>query len=180
MKEIGDNMPMKEMEQAKQELNQNRLNSEMQKSEQNMKNGDFNQSQQFNKSKQEFEKFCSKYDVAQKSMEDKVSKEAMRKLQQAMMNLLELSEQQENLQKSTQNATANSVQVPKLAETQSEILEAIANVTNMMVELSQKTFAVTPEMGKHLGDAMQSMQSAIQNMSNRSTQKASQEQAQAR
>lgn len=180
MKEIGDNMPMKELEQAKQELNQEQTNSEMQKSEQNMKNGDLSQSQKSQQTaSKNLKNFAQSMMSLKQAMEDKVSKEAMRKLQQAMMNLLELSEQQENLQQSTQNTTANSVQMPKLAETQSEILEAIANVTNMMVELSQKTFAVTPEMGKHLGDAMQSMQSAIQDMSNRSTQRASQEQAQA-
>ncbi|NLO19083.1 MAG: hypothetical protein GX121_04285 [Ignavibacteria bacterium] len=180
MKEIGDNMPMKDLEKAKQELNQEQTKSEMQNAEQDLKKGDFEKSKKSQKkAQQNLQNFAQSLMSLKKSMEDELSKEAQRKLQQAMVNLLELSARQEDLLETTKASTANSVQIPKLTEAQSEILDAIANVTNMLAELSQKTFAVTAEMGKHLGDAIQRMQTSTQNMADRSTHRAAQEQAQA-
>jgi hypothetical protein len=55
-------------------------------------------------------------------------------------------------------------------------MQDLNNVTNGLSELSKKSFAVTPEMGKAIGQAMARMQNAMKDLDVRNGQMASQEQ----
>jgi Domain of unknown function (DUF4175) len=82
-------------------------------------------------------------------------------------NMLELSKMQEELKNETKNSEPNSSSFNDKAEEQENLKRNLSNLMNQISELSQKTFAISPEMGKALGDAMKKMQQSIQAMQNR-------------
>lgn len=76
-------------------------------------------------------------------------------------DLLELSKQQENLKNKTEQMSPYSQDFGKTAREQNEIRNSLNKVLQNMSALSQKTFAITPEMGKALGQALSEMQQSV-------------------
>lgn len=177
MKEIGKDMPMNELDEAKDALSPQETRQEMQNAENAMKQGDnkkAKQSQQ--RASKNLKDFAQKMQKLKQEMDNKTSKEAIRKMQKAIADLLELSKNQEGLRERTRSSDYNSTQIPDYAKQQAELLEALANVANAMMELSQKSFAVTPEMGAQIGNAMRSMRETIEKMTARNTHEAAKQQ----
>lgn len=79
-------------------------------------------------------------------------------------DLLELSKQQENLKNKTEQMSPYSQEFGKNAREQNELKNSLNKVLQNMSALSQKTFAITPEMGKALGQSLSEMQQAISTM----------------
>jgi hypothetical protein len=94
-------------------------------------------------------------------------------------NILTLSKQEESLKKASEKMEYSSGEFNRNAEKQNSIQKSLDNILKQMSELSQKTFAVTPEMGKSLGDAKREMMKSTQAMQNRNGNMASQSQAEA-
>ena len=177
MKEIGDDMPLDELDKAEQELSQNETEQDMQESQESMEQGQFSKAQKSQSSaSQKLQKFAKQMKKLKQEMESKVTKEAIRKMQKAISNMLELSKKQEQLKSKTSSADYNSTQLPKYAQEQSDMQEALGNIANSLMELSQKSFAVTPEMGKEIGDALNSMRNSISKLSEMQTLASAQEQ----
>jgi len=180
MKEIGEDMPMDEFQKAEEALNSEQTNQEMMNSMQQMQKGNFKNAQNAQqKAMNNLQKFAQQMQQLQNQMNENVSKEAMRQMQKSINDMLELSEQQENLKQETKGANYNSTKLPEMAQKQSEIYENLANVAKGMMELSQKSFAVTPEMGKEIGDAMQEMQKSMEKLSERNPHQSAKSQEQA-
>jgi ABC-type transporter Mla subunit MlaD len=168
MKEIGKDMPMSELQKANDDLNPSETNQMMQQSEEGMKAGDHQKSNKAqNKAKQNLKNFAQSMKDLKNAMNDNVTKETMRKLEKQISNLMELSKKQEELKNKAKSMDANSTQFPNLTEQQSEMSDALNNVANSMMEMSEKSFAITPEMAKNVGSAMQEMQQAMQSMNSR-------------
>jgi SMC interacting uncharacterized protein involved in chromosome segregation len=84
-------------------------------------------------------------------------------------NLVTLSKQQEELKKESQDKESNSTDLQKNTQEQNNISKNLDKIFDQMSKLSQKTFAITPEMGKALGDAKREMMKSIQSMQNRNS-----------
>lgn len=180
MKEIGEDMPMQEFEKAEEALNAQQTKQEMSNSMQQMQQGDFKNAQSSQQqAQQNLENFAQQMNSLQQQMNENVSKEAMRQMQKSINDMLELSDKQEQLKKETKEANYNSTKLPEMAQQQAEMYENLANVTKGLMELSQKSFAVTPEMGKQMGDAMREMQNAMQQLANRRTHQSAKAQEEA-
>ena len=94
-------------------------------------------------------------------------------------DLLTLSDMQENLRNETAKLNYNSSEFAKNSRRQNELQNNLNKVLNKMTELSQKTFAITPEMGKALGKSYSEMQKSIGALQNRNGAVASQYQSRA-
>ncbi|MCL4419270.1 DUF4175 domain-containing protein, partial [Patescibacteria group bacterium] len=102
MKEIGDDMPLDELDKAEQELSQNETEQDMQESQESMEQGQFSKAQKSQSSaSQKLQKFAKQMKKLKQEMESKVTKEAIRKMQKAISNMLELSKNQERLKSKT-------------------------------------------------------------------------------
>lgn len=174
MKEIGDNMPMKELQDAKDALKENETSEAMQEASKDLQTGDFTQADnKQKKASSNLKNFANNMNKLKNEMNDRVTQEAIRKMQKATSDLLKLSQMQEKLRNQTKNSDYNSTKFNELAENQAQISSAMTDLINSMMDLANKSFAVTPEMAKDLGDAIQSMQQAMQNLANRQTSNAS-------
>jgi hypothetical protein len=94
-------------------------------------------------------------------------------------DLLTLSRMQENLKNSTNNLSPQSSGLNKNSREQSELQNNLSRVLQKMSALSQKTFAITPEMGRSLGKAYSEMQQSITWMQNGNPAYSSQRQTEA-
>ncbi len=180
LEEMGIDNPKDQMKNAKEQLNSEQTMQEMNKSQQNMQNGDFseaNQNQQ--QAKSNLQKFMESMQNMKQSMQNNMIQESIRKMQKATNDLNQLSKNQENIKKRTENIDPNSMQFKDITSQQAENLAAMNNVVSQLVELSQKSFAVTPEMAQDLSNAMQNMQKSIQQMTDRNSSNASKSQQQA-
>ena len=180
MKDIGDDMPRDELQKAEESLNEQETSDNMEQSEQAMEQGDFQKSgkNQKNASKN-LKSFAQNMKKLKQDMENKNMKEAQRKLQKALSDMLALSKKQESLKNKTQNADAGSTQINQFGEEQASMEDALTSIANSMYDLGEKSFAITPEMGQQVGMAMQNMQDAVQSLAGRQSQQASNSMGQA-
>ncbi len=180
MKELGKDMPHDALKQAKQDLNQQKTASEMNNASSQMQQSQMSKaSSSQKKATKNLKKFADAMRNLKKKMQNKISKEAIRKMQKAVNDLLQLSKQQESLKKQTANTSYNSNKMPALQGRQSQIQEGLKNIANSMSDLSEKSFAITPQMGYLMGQAMQQMQRAQSSLSNRALSSSVQQQTQA-
>ncbi len=115
----------------------------------------------------------------QKSMNQQGQMQAFKDMMKITSNLIMLSKQQEKLQNQTRQMNPGSSQFDKDARQQNEIRHNLDNIMQQMSQLSQKTFAITPEMGKALGDAQRQMDESMQGLQNRNGMSASSNQGEA-
>lgn len=173
----GRDMPMDELKKAQEAMNKEETEKSMQDAKEEMQKGNQEQAkQQQKKAQQNLQKFAQQMKNMKKEMQRNVQQEAIRQMQKATQNMLELSKRQEQLKQQSQNMDYNSTQFRDAAQDQANALQDLKNVISRMADLAQKSFAVTPEMGKELGDAMQQMENATQSLEDRNAQQAQQQQ----
>ncbi|NUM71624.1 MAG: hypothetical protein HUU43_12295 [Ignavibacteriaceae bacterium] len=93
-------------------------------------------------------------------------------------NIATLSQEQEELKSETEKSDINSLLNEEMRK-QDNLRRNLDKILQQMSELSQKTFAITPEMGKALGTARNKMMSALNQMQNRGNFSAANDQGQA-
>ena len=173
----GKDMPMEEMKKAQEALQKEETEKAMKDAKEQMQQGKQQQAkQQQQKAQQNLQKFAQQMQNLKKEMQRNIQQEAIRQLQKSTQNMLELSKRQEQLKQQSQTMDYNSTQFRDNAQEQANALQDLKNVIGRMAELSQKSFAVTPEMGKELGEAMQQMENATQSLEDRNAQQAGQQQ----
>ncbi len=139
---------------ASQQIKQN----EMQQAQQNQSQI----SQNMGNMKQQLQQF-------QQSISQQSQMQAFREMMKITDNLITLSKQQEELKKKSQQMDPNSSEFDKIGEKQNDIENNLDKVMQQMGALSQKTFAITPEMGKALGDAKNEMNKSMTGLQNRNS-----------
>jgi DNA repair exonuclease SbcCD ATPase subunit len=177
MKELSD-MPMEEMQKAKETLNEQSTQNEMNNAKNSIQKGDMNNAK---KSQQNASSNLKNFSQQMKKLKDKMQekgmKEAIRQMQKAISDMLKLSESQEKVKAKTQSSDYNSTQLRDLLAEQAKVSQALSNTINGLSELSQKSFAVTPQMSKQLGDALKNMENALKQMNEGNTENAAKSQS---
>ena len=167
MSELKD-MPNEEMEKLQEEMDEQN-NEEL--SEEASKDLKQNQRQKAQKNQQQLSKNMQKMKSSMQQMQQQMQQENQMQTFTDMMrvldNILSLSKQQEELKNKLQNVDPNSSQFEENLQKQNEIKKNLNKLLEQMSELSQKTFAISPEMGKALGNANQKMNQSMQSMQNR-------------
>lgn len=179
MKDIGDEeMPMDDLQKAMDDLNPEETNQEMNNSKENMKSGENKKSEKNQKKASEnLKKFAQKMQKMKEGMKQQNAQEAIDKMEKYVSDLLELSKSQENVKNNTGKSDYNSTRLPQFAQEQAELFESLMSVAQSMSALSEKSFAVTPEMANEIANAMKSMRESVEMMADRNTQKAASSQS---
>jgi hypothetical protein len=128
---------------------------------------------------QQLQQFSKQMEEMQQEMLQQQSQYVVNELRKASSNMLELSKDEEALKQQSQSAPQNSPQLRQNAQDQQQAMQDLNNVIKGLNELSQKSFAVTPEMGKAIGEALTRMNNAMQALEMRNGSTASREQEQA-
>ena len=167
MSEVDD-MPQEELNKIMEEMNEQQ-NENL--SEQASKEIQQNEMQKAMQQQQQIGKNMSQLNQQLQELKDAMMMQNQLQTFTDMMkildNMLELSKMQEELKNETRKSEPNSSSFNEKAEEQENLKRNLSNLMNQMSELSQKTFAISPEMGRALGDAKKKMQQSIQAMQNR-------------
>jgi hypothetical protein len=173
MNELKD-MPKEELEKLREEFEkqQNEQTSE-EASEKIKQNQKQMAQQQQSKLSQNMSQMNRKMQELQDAMMQMNQMQTFTDMMKILDNLVTLSKEQEELKKESQNRETNSSDLQSRTQKQNSISKNLDKILDQMSKLSQKTFAVTPEMGKALGDAKREMMKSIQSLQNRNTGMAS-------
>ena len=79
--------------------------------------------------------------------------EMAQKFENLMLKMLYLSSQEENLKSEVEKTYRNSPRLKDLAARQQIMQDQLQSITNQMMELSKETFAITPEIGRGIGES---------------------------
>ncbi|MCH7731568.1 MAG: hypothetical protein IIB44_03505 [Candidatus Marinimicrobia bacterium] len=93
--------------------------------------------------------------------------EMSREFDKIFQNTLYLSKHQEALHQETSELSHNSPRLGDMAGNQQLLKDQLAQLTQSVLELSRKTFSVTPKMGKALGRSSAGMSETINKLENR-------------
>ena len=179
MSELTD-MPKDKLENAMQEFDKQQ-NAEL--SEETLKELQKMQKMQAMKNQQQLSqnmKMMNKqFQDLQSAMQQMNQVKSFYGMMKVLDDLITLSKEQEKLKNNTEQINNNTEELQKNSREQYELQDNLDKVLQNMSSLSQKTFAITPEMGKELGDAFSNMQQSITSMQNQNGSMASQFQKQA-
>ena len=183
MKDLSEKMnDMKDMPKEEMEKNLNELekqdNEEMSKeASESLKNSNKQNSQQKqSKISKNMQQMKQQMQQMQKQMQQQNQMQAFADMMKILNNLISLSKQQEELKNQSQRLDPNSSKFTQNAQKQSNIKSELERTMMQMSELAQKTFAITPEMGKAMGDARRDMEKALEALQARNGQLSSMEQ----
>lgn len=169
-----EGMPMEAFQETKETLENSDVVQDIKQSQENMKNNDSQSASKNQQSaKQKMSNINQKMKELQKEMKNAVSREELNAMKKAIKNLLELSKQQENLKNQTKNSNYSSKNLPDINREQGKLKEALNRVAQELTKLSEKSLAVTPEMGREIGKSMMEMQKANDELAERKTPQAS-------
>ncbi len=165
MEEFPKEMPVNEMAQAEQQMQESQPKKKMQNSIKQIRSGNMKDAQ---KNQSEAEKDMSDFNdmlkQAQKALLDKQMKQIVNQMRKQLENILELSRSEETLAEETKKLDPNSQRFRESTQKQNEIMQSLSNVASALSEIGKKTFAVSPEMGKEIGKAMQQMKESMNQM----------------
>lgn len=180
MAEFPKDMPMKELDKAERAAHDSTMEQSMQQSSQQLRLSQRQQAAQSQKiASKGMQQLSQRLSEMEQQLLNNEMAETMNALRKAMKDLLEISQHEEDLKNQSQSLDPNSQQFRENAQQQLNLQSELANVTNNLVELSQKSFAVTPEMGKAVGKAMGNMTQAMSGLEQRNGQQASGQQGEA-
>ncbi|MBU1680718.1 MAG: hypothetical protein KKD86_17990 [Bacteroidetes bacterium] len=167
MSELKD-MPKKLSEELLEEMEKQQMQETSEEISKELKSG----SKKSAKQKQEklssqLSSMKKKMENMQSAMQQQSQMEVYFEMMKAVNNLLTLSKEQEKLKEQTKSMSPTSRQFSENTKSQNEILSGLDKITQQMIDLSQKTFAVTPEMGKAIGTARMRIGKSIKAMLNR-------------
>jgi len=180
MEEFPKEMPMEEMEKAERQIRQNRTGQKMQQAAAQMKSGrmqDAKQNQE--QSEKDLSELEKQLNAAQNALREHQMQQIVNEMRKQLQNVIELSKEEEELKNQSRGLDPNSQRFRENAEGQNEVRSDLQNVANALAELGKKTFAISPEMGKEVGNAMKQMDEALQNTENRNPGGTSQKQGEA-
>jgi hypothetical protein len=177
MQEFPKDMPLSEMQEAQAELNLSQMQQEMSDAAGQCQGGNCkNASKGQKKMAQQMKKFQKKMESVKKKLNEDQERKVMQAFRKALDNILQLSKDQEQLKNEAAKLPPNSQQFRDMMERQADLGEELKNTANELMELGKKSFAVNPQMGQHIGEAMKKMRQSLEDMKNRNPQACSENQ----
>ncbi len=126
--------------------------------------------------RQNLEQLQSEFADLQQQFQEATTAEMARKFRSIMRDLLTISKEQERLQSTTAGLTRNSPRLGEAAGRQQMLQDQLRQTMSNLMDLSKETFAVTPEIGKAVGMSYAQMQGARQNLEERNSSQATNQQ----
>ena len=180
MEEFFTEMPADKMQRLNEQLQAQKIDQSMQQAGSMMQQGKPQQAGAMQQQAlQQLQQMSNQLQSMQQGMLQQQMQYVMNEMRKAISNLLELSKRQEALKQQSLSAPPNSPQLRQNAQDQLRVMQDLGNVIQGLSELSKRSFAVTPEMGKAIGEAFQKMQGAMNSLDARNGFMASQEQGSA-
>lgn len=177
MEELSPEMPVADMEESMKEMNDKGLEEDVNESSRQLERQQPAAAagpQQ--RAARVMERTAASLKKLQQTMQQNQQRQVLNRMRKAMEDLLDISRREEELKNETQGLDQNSPRFRENAQGQMDAMRDLAAVTEGLSTLSQKTFSVTPEMGRSIGKALRGMNEAMQSLNQRDRAAAAQQQ----
>jgi len=173
-------MPNAELQQLIEEMQAMNLPQEQAQASNSMRKGHKSQaSQSAEVSRRNLEKILERMKTFREELNRRNMADVMSDFRSILNKTIQLSQRQEDLSREIQNTPRQSDRIMDMAVAQNEARQNLAHLIKDLIDLSGKTFGVTPRIGKDLGQASTQMNSAINQMEERNPQMAARSASQA-
>ncbi|MGB9697190.1 MAG: DUF4175 family protein [Ignavibacteria bacterium] len=182
MRESDNEINTRKLSDLNKKLTKSNVSNKMQKSSEKLSQSSKQEASQIQEDiLNDLENIEEDFDQAIEEMLDSQDQEQqlLNKLKQLKNNIDELSKQQEHLKQKTE-AIPNNSELQKLVPEQKELQKQLSSTINDMMNLSKEGVAITPELGKELGNAYNKMENAMKNLKNSNKNNSLQDQENAR
>ena len=132
------------------------------------------------KAEKSLKKMAAQSSQMQAGLQQQMMEEVMSEFRSALLKTLRLSQAQEDLEGPTARTSRQSSLLRDYADSQMGLIQGLQQLSAELQELGNKTFAVSPAMGKSMGAVLAQMQEAIKGLEARHPRQASRSQAAAR
>ena len=174
------NMPSDAIRDVAESMKQQGLPQQMERISQQMKKGQMSQaSKGQQQAGQQLSKVSQELQEAQDEMQNEQMQEVAAEMREAIHQLVDLSQNQETLNERTNQPAGRDSRMQDLAEDQQGLMKGASQVADQLVSTSQKSFFISPEIGQALGETLNHMQSAGNDLSGRNRGTAGQRQKEA-
>lgn len=173
-------LPPEGVQKAESFMDSTQMAEQMQALSQQLSAQNQKQAQQMgNQAAQDLQQLSQMLQDAKSQMGMGMQQQMMQAMRKTTFDLLELSKRQEQLMGSTQQMDRNSPQMSGMAEQQQDMASGLGRVLSEIDNLSQKSMALTPQIGSALGQGMDQMNQAQDELEARNPTSASRSQGQA-
>ncbi len=180
MSEFSGEMPTKQLSDAREALNKSGISERMREAGRQLSRGQFSNSLANQKDiSSALQQFRQQLSETERSMLENRQRATIESLRKAQQNLLEISKEQEALRNRSKNAAPYSAESRMLSLKQDELMQQLGYTAQQMMQLSNKSFAVTPQMGRQIGEAYSRMQESLSQLQSRSGESPTQSQSEA-
>jgi len=178
MEEFPTEMPLDDLQKAMDDMNAAEMEQQIEQMQQQMQQGEMQDAkQQHGQLQQDIDQMQQNLAQMQQSLLEDQMRQIVNEMRRALRNINDLSKRQETLRNETRSLEPNSQMFRDNARKQSEVQSDLSTVVDDLVSLSQKTFAITPEMGRAIGNSFNEMQQALERLNSRSGNQAAQRQS---
>ena len=180
MEEFPAEMPLGELENAQQEMSRDSLDERMEQISRDMEHMQPRQASRGQKQAlSSMAKLGDHLQKMQQEMRQNQQRQILNAMRRSMRDLLDLSRREEALKNESESLAPNSRRFRDNEEGQMDVMRDLGMVADQLAALSEKTFGVTPEMGKSIGDALRDMNDAMRSLAQRNRSAASAQQTDA-
>ncbi|MFL2983570.1 MAG: DUF4175 family protein [Candidatus Neomarinimicrobiota bacterium] len=125
------------------------------------------------------EKMMQQMTNIQQGFNEQEITEIMKKFQDLLQNILYLSSQQEQLKNNVKQTSRNSPRLRELARKQQLLQDQLQSMTQKMYDLSNETFAITPDISRGIGKSNAGMEDSKSKLTDRNISQAEKSQSSA-
>lgn len=161
-------MPNAEMEQLIAQMEDMNISEDLSESQKSLKKGDKTKSMKSSKSaKENLSRLSEMMHDFQTEFNKSEMDEVVGDFQKIIAKTLHLSQRQEKLGETIKNTPRQSDRLMDVAVDQQRLYQNLSQVVKEMIDLSNKTFGVTPNISKGFGQASSAMRESISQMEER-------------
>ena len=177
----SEDLSSESVQDLQQQMNQEQIEENLDQAASMMQKGEMSQaSPPAEKAKKSLQKMAEQSQQMQAGMQQQMMEEVLSEFRSALLKTLRLSQAQEALEKPTAQTSRQSSLLRDYADTQMGLMQGLQQLAAEMTELGNKTFAVSPALGKSMGAVQAQMQEAIKQFEARNPRSSAKAQSLAR
>ncbi len=168
------------LEKSKAFMDQEQIEKAMEQMQQQMSSGNQQQASQSGQQiSSKMQKLQNMLNMASQNMNMQQKQELAGEMQKAMQDMLSTSFQQENLARQSEKLSPASSQINEIARQQSQLQEATRRIIGQLVQISNKTFFLSPQLNQVMADIISKMDNSLEQLENRNGRQAARPQREA-
>ena len=177
----SEDLSSKSVQELQEQMEQEQISQNLEEAASLMQSGEMSKakpsSEQAEKS---LKKMAAQSSQMQSGLQQQMMEQVMSEFRSALLKTLRLSQAQEDLEGPTSQTSRQSSLLRDYADSQMSLMQGLQQLSGELQELGNKTFAVSPAMGRSMGAIQAHMQEAINGLEARNPRQSAQSQAAAR